>query len=34
MRESMTDSELLYWAAYYEVKYEKEKEAIDRAKRK
>jgi hypothetical protein len=30
----MTDSELIYWAAYYEVKNEKEKKAMDRAKRK
>ena len=30
----MTDNELMYWAAYYEVKNEKEKQAMDRAKRK
>jgi hypothetical protein len=30
----MTDSELIYWAAYYEVKNEKEKQAMDRARRK
>ena len=30
----MTDNELMYWAAYYEVKNEKEKEAMNRARRK
>ena len=30
----MTDTELMYWAAYYEVKNEKEKQAMDRARRK
>ena len=30
----MTDNELMYWAAYYEVKNEKEKQAMDRARRK
>ncbi len=30
----MTDTELMYWAAYYEVKNEKEKEAMNRARRK
>jgi hypothetical protein len=30
----MTDTELMYWAAYYEVKNEKEKQAMNRAKRK
>ena len=30
----MTDAELMYWAAYYEIKNEKEEEAINRAKRK
>ncbi len=30
----MTDNELMYWAAYYEVKNEKEKQAMNRARRK
>jgi hypothetical protein len=30
----MTDTELMYWAAYYEVKNEKEKQAMNRARRK
>ena len=30
----MTDTELMYWAAYYEVKNEKEKQAMDRVRRK
>jgi hypothetical protein len=30
----MTDSEFMYWAAYYEVKNEKENQAMDRARRK
>ena len=30
----MTDNELMYWAAFYEVKNEKEKQAMNRARRK
>ena len=30
----MTDNELMYWAAYFEVKNEKEKQAMNRARRK
>ena len=29
----MTEAELKYWAAYYEIKYEEEKKALQRQKR-
>ena len=30
----MTEEELVFWAAYYEVKYEKEKQELNRQKAK
>ena len=30
LRSGMTDTELVFWAAFYEVKREEEKKAIDR----
>ena len=32
LRTELTDAELVYFAAYYELKNEREKQAIDRAK--
>jgi hypothetical protein len=32
LRTELTDAEFTYFAAYYELKSEKEKEAMDRAK--
>jgi len=32
LRSSLTEEELIYWAGYYEVKYEKEKREINRQK--
>jgi len=29
----MTEAELFYWAAYYEIKYEEEKKALQRQNR-
>jgi len=34
LRSSLTEEELIYWAAYYEVKYEKEKREMNRQKAK
>jgi len=30
---NMTEAELIYWAGYYEIKYEEEKKAARRQKR-
>ena len=30
---NMTEAELIYWAAHYEIKYEEEKKALQRQKR-
>ena len=32
LRQNMTEEELIYWAAYYENKYENEKRMHERAK--
>jgi|TARA_R110002012_G_scaffold123290_2_gene273668 hypothetical protein len=32
LRNELTDAELIYFAAYHELKAEKEQQAIDRAK--
>jgi len=32
LRSSLTEEELIYWAAYFEVKYEKEKIELNRQK--
>jgi len=32
LRQNMTEEELIYWAAYYENKYENEKKMQDRYK--
>ena len=34
LRTELTDEEFLYWAAYYELKREREKKEIDAMKRK
>jgi hypothetical protein len=34
LRTELTDAELVHFAAYYEIKAEKEQEAMDRAKRR
>ena len=34
LRTQLTDEELIYFAAYYEVKYEKEKKEADAIKHK
>ena len=34
LRKSVTDEELIFWAAYFEVKYEREKAEINRQKNK
>jgi hypothetical protein len=33
LRTELTDAELVHFAAYYEIKAEKEQQAMDRAKR-
>ena len=34
LRTELTDAEMVHFAAYYELKAEKEREAMDRAKRR
>jgi len=34
LRTELTDAEMVHFAAYYELKAEKEQEAMDRAKRR
>ena len=34
LRQEMTQAELVYFAAYYELKGEREQEAVDRARNK
>ena len=34
LRKSITEEELIYWAAYYEVKTEREKQELNRQKAK
>ena len=34
LRKSMTEEELIHWAAYYEVKYDREKQEMNRQKAK
>ena len=34
MRTSMSEEELIYWAAYYEVKNEREKKELNRQRAK
>jgi hypothetical protein len=34
LRTELTDAEFMHFAAYYELKGEREKEAMDRARRK
>jgi len=34
LRTELTDAEFMYFAAYYEIKGEREKEAMDKARRK
>ena len=34
LRINMTEAELIYWAAYYEIKTEEEKRALQRQKHK
>ena len=34
LRTELTDAEFVYFAAYYEIKGEREKEAMDKARRR
>tara|TARA_Y100001973_G_scaffold76787_1_gene112253 strand:- start:154 stop:273 length:120 start_codon:yes stop_codon:yes gene_type:complete len=34
LRKSMTEEELIYWAAYYEIKNDREKQEMNRQKAK
>jgi len=34
LRTELTDAEFIYFAAFYEIKGEREKEAIDKARRR
>tara|TARA_Y100000361_G_scaffold147256_1_gene158582 strand:- start:1520 stop:1717 length:198 start_codon:yes stop_codon:yes gene_type:complete len=33
LRKSLSEAELIYWAGYYEIKYDEEKKALTRQKR-